>query len=273
MMNVKEIAAQALHISQTAKLPNGKDFGAAQAFAKDNTRLFTPDELQRLFEMCQDTNQPPTSRIDVWACSTQEAAYRLTQQGKAVLLLNFASAKNAGGGFLSGAKAQEEDLCRASGLYECQLTCPMYYKANRAHRSSIYTHHMIYSPKVPFFRLQDWLDDVFLASVITAPAPNMGAYLQTDPNGRTKVEQAFIERTKLLLALIQSLGYRTVVLGAWGCGVFQNDPAFVAKVFAQELAKPYFASAFDDVVFAIYDKSKTQSVLTAFKTQFLGERV
>lgn len=267
-MNVKEIAAQALYISQSAKLPNGKDFGAAQTFAKDNTRLFTPDELQQLFETCQDAIHLPTCRIDVWACSTQEAAYRLTKQGKAVLLLNFASAKNAGGGFLGGAKAQEEDLCRASGLYECQLTCPAYYKANRAYRSPIYTHHMIYSPKVPFFRLQDWLDDVFLASVITAPAPNMGAYLRADPKGRTKVEQAFIERTELLLALSKSLGYRTLVLGAWGCGVFQNDPAFVAKVFAQELAKPYFASAFDKVVFAIYDKSKDKHTLNAFAERF-----
>lgn len=268
-MNAKEIASQALLISQTGKLPNGTDFSQAQAHAKAGSRFFTPDALQGLFNehhYAEVGGQPCT--IDVWACSTQQAGFKLAEQGKKVLVLNFASAKNAGGGFLSGAKAQEEDLCRASGLYECQLMCPEYYTANRAFGSAIYTDGMIYSPDVPFFRLEDWLDKVFLASVITAPAPNMGAYLAKNPTGQADVERAFIERTGLLLALIKSLGYRTLVLGAWGCGVFKNDPAFVARAFYEWLSEPMFATAFDEVVFAICDNSTEQKTLTAFKDVF-----
>lgn len=268
-MNVKEIAQKALMISQTGKLPNGKDFSQQQHFAKTHSKVFTPDELQNIFRQCQtDVNGMADCQIEVWVCSTQQAAFELTKQNQEVVLLNFASAKNAGGGFLGGAKAQEEDLCRASGLYECQLMCPMYYEANRANSSPIYTDHMIYSPKVPFFRVDDWLCDVFLASVITAPAPNMGAYLAKNPNGQADVERAFIERTKLLLALIKSLGYRTVILGAWGCGVFKNNPVFVASVFADLLNEPYFKTAFDKVVFAVYDKSKDKQVLNAFELAF-----
>ena len=268
-MNAKEIAVQALYISQTGKLPNGTDFNKQQNHAKTNSKLYTSDVLHAIFTQNQyvETDVQPC-HIDVWACTTQQAGFLLAEQGKKVLMLNFASAKNAGGGFLSGAKAQEEDLCRASGLYECQLMCPEYYTANRKCDSAIYSDHMIYSPDVPFFRLEDWLDEVFLASVITAPAPNMGAYLAKNPTGQADVERAFIERTGLLLALIKSLGYRTLVLGAWGCGVFKNDPAFVARIFHEWLSEPIFATAFDEVVFAIYDKSKEQKTLTAFKDVF-----
>lgn len=268
-MNIKEIAQKALEISQTGQLPNGKDFSSQQTFAKINSKLFTPDALQKILQNCQQDQPNKTAcQIEVWACSTQQAVFNLTSQGKDVALLNFASAKNAGGGFLGGAKAQEEDLCRASGLYECQLMCPAYYQANRANSSLIYTDHMIYSPKVPFFRLDDWLDDVFLASVITAPAPNMGAYLAKHKHGQVDVERAFVKRAELLLALLKSLGYRTLVLGAWGCGVFKNNPVFVASVFADLLNQPYFKTAFDEVIFAIYDKSQSQTTLNAFKNTF-----
>src|SRR5262249_60941792 len=88
--------------------------------------------------------------------------------------LNFASARNPGGGFLGGAKAQEEDLARRSALYACLLTQRPYYDANRAERSLLYTDHIIYSPSVPFFRDRalDLVESPFCASIITAPAPN-----------------------------------------------------------------------------------------------------
>jgi uncharacterized protein (TIGR02452 family) len=68
------------------------------------------------------------------------------------VVLNFASARNVGGGFLNGARAQEEDLARSCGLFRCLETQPEYYEVNRRTASLLYTDHIIYSPRVPWFR-------------------------------------------------------------------------------------------------------------------------
>ncbi|MEO0601399.1 MAG: TIGR02452 family protein, partial [Myxococcota bacterium] len=83
-----------------------------------------------------------------------------------LVLLNFASARNPGGGFINGARAQEEDIARASGLYPCLLQAPVYYDANRETRSLLYTDHLTYSPRVPFVRERNrrLLETPFLAS-------------------------------------------------------------------------------------------------------------
>ena len=63
------------------------------------------------------------------------AAHRIVTEhghgGGAVLALNFASAKHIGGGWLSGAVAQEETLARASALSACLEAAPDYYKTNK----------------------------------------------------------------------------------------------------------------------------------------------
>lgn len=211
--------------------------------------------------------------IQVTDESTQQAAYRLVvkQQKTDVVLLNFASAKNAGGGFLSGAKAQEEDLCRSSGLYLCQLTELDYYSMNRQEKSMLYTDHIIYSPNVPFFRInkETLLNDIFTASVITAPAPNAGVHLQRYPHDQQAITDTLERRANYVLTVAKDQNHKTLVLGAWGCGVFRNDPTQVAQIFERCLYQPKFAHFFNEVVFAIYDKSKTQAVLKAFQQTFL----
>ena len=62
----------------------------------------------------------------------------------------------------------------------------------------------------------------------------------------------------------QAQAARRLVLGAWGCGVFRNDPAMAADAFGVWLASPRFAGAFDAVTFAVYDPSKTRGTLAAF---------
>jgi uncharacterized protein (TIGR02452 family) len=136
--------------------------------------------------------------IEVTDETTQAAARRLVvvESVLDLVLLNFASARNPGGGFLSGAKAQEEDLARCSGLYPCLLTQPGYYEENRANESALYTDNIIYSPNVPWFRTRsrDVPDTVFLASVITAPVPNAGVALQRDPTCGPDIEIALRRR-------------------------------------------------------------------------------
>jgi uncharacterized protein (TIGR02452 family) len=204
------------------------------------------------------------TRIEVWADTTGGAARRLAAEGP-VAALNFASAKNPGGGFMGGAKAQEEDLARCSALYHCVRTQRGYYDANRAEPSMLYTDHVIYSPRVPFFRDErlELLARPFCASVVTAPAPNAGEHLRRDPRGRADIAAALDRRAEYVLRVLAHHGERVLVLGAWGCGVFRNDPAEVAGSFAARLAGAY-AGVFARVVFAIHERGRERPTLQAF---------
>jgi uncharacterized protein (TIGR02452 family) len=212
------------------------------------------------------------SVIEVTAESTLQALIRLQGEGAPGLAcLNFASAKNAGGGFLGGSQAQEESLARSSALYPCLTFVPQYYETNRACHSALYTDWMIWSPEVPFFRDDDGalLDEPVLASVITAPAPNAGAVARNQPRDLHLVEPTLRHRAERVLQLAASRGVQTFVLGAWGCGVFRNDPRIVASVFADLVREgSSFANVFPRLVFAIYDTTSSGEVLTAFKTSF-----
>ncbi|MRG97229.1 TIGR02452 family protein [Polyangium spumosum] len=208
------------------------------------------------------------ARVEVTDETTAVAGRRLVGEGEArVAALNFASAKNPGGGFLSGAKAQEEDLARCSALYTCLLRQPRYYEVNRATDSMIYTDHLIYSPDVPFFRDERLvlLDAPFTLSIVTAPAPNAGEALRRDKKAGPAIREALERRAAYVLAAMALYGHRTLVLGAWGCGVFRNDPREVADVFARWIVHPRFEGAFDRVVFAVYDRGAGRPNLRAFE--------
>jgi uncharacterized protein (TIGR02452 family) len=238
--------------------------------AINGTRLYTPARLAELLAEPRE-GQGEQPRIEVTAETTQIAAGRLVaHEGVGdLVLLNFASARNAGGGFLSGAKAQEEDLARCSGLYPCLLTQPEYYAANRSQSSLLYTDHMIYSPKVPWFRQRsrDRPEQMFLASVITAPAPNAREALRRGEKSEA-VAATLRRRSAMVLEVARANGHRNLVLGAWGCGVFGNDPAEVADAFGAWLEDSRFGGSFDRVVFAVFDRSKARTTLSAFKLRF-----
>ena len=174
-----------------------------------------------------------------------------------VALLNFASARNPGGGFLSGSQAQEESLARASALYAAISRMTEYYEVNRRHRSALYTDHMIYSPRVPVFRDDDdhLIDEPWCVSMITAPAVNAGAVRSNEPENRSRIPEVMGRRIEYVLALAAHHGHDALVLGAWGCGVFANEPREVARLFAgQLLGEGRFAEAFSEIVFAVLDR-------------------
>jgi uncharacterized protein (TIGR02452 family) len=253
------------------RAPSGQtvDVRAAVAAAVEGTILHTPDDLDALV-ILPGPERAPRPRLEVTHETTAAAARRLVEAEGAenVVALNFASAKNPGGGFLGGARAQEEDLARCSALYACQLPQRAYYDANRADGSMLYTDHMIWSPAVPFFRDErlTLLEAPFLVSIITAPAPNAGA-----ASGRAEakgVRETLTARAGKVLAVAAAHGHRALILGAWGCGVFRNDPRHVAEAFAGGLRDPRFRGLFDRVVFAVYDRGNGQPNLSAFRERF-----
>jgi uncharacterized protein (TIGR02452 family) len=207
-----------------------------------------------------------TTALEVTGESTLEALVRLAGTGH-VACLNFASAKNPGGGFLGGAQAQEESLARSSALYPCQLAQPEHYSRNRANRSLLYLDHALWSPLVPFFRDDDgaWLDAPVLASVITCAAPNAGALGR---NTSTEELRATLERRgRFVLDIARHHGVDTLVLGAWGSGVFRNDPVMVAQIFKMLLAGD-FANVFARVAFAVIGTPESSANHRAFAAAF-----
>lgn len=256
--------------------PDGRhvDIRAAVDAAVSGTRLYTGEDLEDLVHCSprpRDETPDTSTRIEVVDATTQESASALSAVGD-VALLNFASARSPGGGFLRGARAQEEDLCRCSALFAALSAEPRYYAANRAHPSALYTDHLIYSPRVPFFRTASeapLLAAPFLASVITAPAPNAGALMEREPMSLTAVAATFARRWRNVLAVAEAQGHDTLVLGAWGAGAFRNDPQVVATEARDALTSQRFARSFRHVVFAIPDRGAVSSAnLARFRAVF-----
>ncbi|MGJ6968167.1 TIGR02452 family protein [Streptosporangium sp. G11] len=210
--------------------------------------------------------------FQVTAEGSLQAARRLHLAGAGrIAVLNFASARNPGGGYLGGAKAQEEDLCRNALLYPCLLRAPDHYAAHRASSDLLYSHRVIWSPDVPVHRGDDGrlLSEPYLVSFLTSPAPNAGEALRRDPGVRNRIRRVLHERAERVLAVAAHHGARGLVLGAWGCGVFRNDPREVAEAFHTHLAAGgAFSTVFERVVFAVWDRSPDSANRAAFAERF-----
>ncbi|MEV6342536.1 TIGR02452 family protein [Actinoplanes sp. NPDC051851] len=212
--------------------------------AVDGTRLHLPGDV-----LADGVAGTVPVRIEVTGETSLAAARRL---GDGVACLNFASARNPGGGFLKGAQAQEESLARSSALYPCLLAAGDFYRFHRGERSLLYTDRVIYAPQVPVFRDdRGALIESYPVSFLVSAAPNRAAIAREQPGELELVPAALARRADRVLRVAAAHGHRRLVLGAWGCGVFGNDPEQVAGVFRDALAgNPYF----EHVVFAVLDR-------------------
>ncbi|MEV0606534.1 TIGR02452 family protein [Polymorphospora rubra] len=260
---LREIARQTVEIAEAGRYPDsaGREVVIADAVraAVTGTRHHLPDT-----DLAVADAKPGAGSVEVTHESTLAAASRL---GPAAACLVFASAKNPGGGFLGGAKAQEESIARASALYPCLLTAPDFYTFHREQRDLRYSDRVIYSPGVPVFRDDKGklLDQPYRTSFLTAAAPNLGAIARNQPEHTGDVPAVLAARARRVLEVAAAHGHRTLVLGAWGCGVFRNDPATVADVFATALRA---VDRFDHVVFAIHDNLPGTPVYATFRRHF-----
>ncbi len=200
--------------------------------------------------------------------TTLSAARRHLSRGLRPVALNFASATSPGGGFLHGARAQEEYLCRSSTLHACLLSSPM-YALHRALGDPLYTDAMSYSPDVPVFRGDDHapVPDPWKLSIITS-----AACLATEVPGldRPKIAPVMWSRMLKVLSVAQRHGHDSLVLGAWGCGAFGNDGHLVAGMFRQALTRE-FKGAFRSATFAIVDSTPEGRFISPFRKAFSQE--
>ncbi|KAA6335090.1 hypothetical protein EZS27_016651 [termite gut metagenome] len=236
-----------------------------------NAVLFSPENFEHIrSEVEQEiAARNYQTRIDVKNSTTIDAAEQLIKENGKTACLNFASAKNPGGGFLGGAQAQEESLARASALYPTltKFFTEM-YEYNRSKNTYLYSDYMIYSPDVVFFKNDDdeLLPHPFVMDILTSPAVNIGAMKQNKPQELLLARQTMLNRIDKLLSVFVLQNVENLILGAWGCGVFQNKPEDVAGYFADYLVKSgKYANCFNHIVFAVYDRSKNKENISAMK--------
>ncbi|RKZ91954.1 MAG: TIGR02452 family protein [Candidatus Parabeggiatoa sp. nov. 1] len=238
----------------------------------DNTQCYTLETLVNIRESVLSKSKPfSQTQFEVVNETTLLGAKRLVEGYNHVGVLNFASAKNPGGGFLNGAQAQEESLARSAGLYQSLLRCFMYYDYHRSHKSCLYSDHMIYSPYCPIFRQDNGtlLETPYLVDFITSPAPNAGVVSRNEPKKVSLIPEVLEERSSKILSLAAYHGCDALVLGAWGCGVFRNEPEMVARTFFEHLhSQGAFWGFFQKVVFSVLDTSSKQKTFKAFQDCF-----
>lgn len=228
--------------------------------------LITPEQGAELLEKHGKSGSTKTHHGRVENLSTVDAIRKLAKEGNDNIgVLNFASAKNPGGGFINGAMAQEESLAASSTLYKTLTAHEEYYRKNRAQTSMMYTDYAIYSPDVTFFRDGCFrlVADPVRASVLTLPAVNMGQVLLKGEDA-AEAGRVMRRRMALALAIFAEQGAKNLVLGAYGCGVFRNDPYRIAAWWKELLAESV-GSCFDSIFHAVLDRSKNADCIKAFE--------
>ena len=246
--------------------------------AVNNSKLYSPEELEKINNEVNEVlinSENKETEIKVTNETTLNAAKRLKQieDYEKVACLNFASAKNPGGGFLNGSSAQEESLARSSALYPCIKQKKEMYDENKKYDSALYLDYMIYSPEVPVFREDSGslLDNPYKVSMITAPAVNAGVVRSRESKeNENKIEKKMKYRIEKILSIALINKNRALVLGAFGCGVFRNNPEDVADYFRQFVKEDErFNSYFDKIVFAVLDRSRKTETYNIFKRKLM----
>ena len=222
-------------------------------------KIDSEDSIPKMLEKCR------MCRIAVINADSFEAGRRYENP----LVMNFANAHGAGGGFLWGANAQEEALCRASTLYASITSkkAAEMYLYNNTHPSRVESDYMLISPNVVVFRGAGCLlqEKPVVMGVVTAPAPNRyGAALLAHDK---MIEETFVRRIRIILLAAIRYGYRNLVLGAWGCGAFGNKPEDVAGYFKKVIVEEGYGRFFDEICFAVYGKEDGKNI-TAFRKVF-----
>lgn len=188
---------------------------------------------------------------------------------KRIAVLNFASATSPGGGVKSGSSAQEESLCRCSTLFPVlaqEALQEKYYFPNKRLGDNLYTDACIYTPGIKIFKSEEshpkrlprekWID----ADVITCAAPNLR---KAEPLPADHLYGLHLRHGRRILDVALDNHAEVLILGAFGCGAFRNDPKVVANAYATLMEE--YREAFDEVEFAIFHKGSEIANYDAFQ--------
>ncbi|MCC8182713.1 MAG: TIGR02452 family protein [Clostridiales bacterium] len=247
---------------------NGQD--VQLAFSPKQMReiqVFLPEELTSLTAMEQDEAASQSADC-TFACENEDALVlaqkqyqRLKSAGDPapeILVLNLASATRPGGQTRNGASAQEEDLCRRTSLLLSLESegAKRYYDYNNARKTRMGSDSVMLSPNVEVIKdaASELLDQPFPISVMSCAAPMVR--LGLEGMSQQEYEEMLYRRIQGMLLVAASQGYRHLILGAFGCGVYGNDAALVSDLFARAIREFTFAGKgsgqlFDSIQFAV----------------------
>lgn len=232
----------------------------------DSVDVISPQLGEQLLVEKRDRKKAVLNNV----CIVPEDSFQAAKRYDNPLVMNFANAHKPGGGFELGATAQEEALCRCSTLIASigSEKAKEMYRYNNAHPAPLESDYMLLS-KVCVFRNEkcELISNPFQAGVITVPAPNRIGLAALTPV--KKIDEAMIRRIEIMLLVARTHQYRSLVLGAWGCGAFHNNPGNVANCFKVVLEDYGYAEYFDHICFAIYGSDEGKNI-TAFRECFKG---
>jgi uncharacterized protein (TIGR02452 family) len=261
------------------------------SYSIDNTIFFPPDSILATWSTSAPTSLPTSpAQLELFQGSTLQRARMLLQELNAnaagdgggsparIGVLSFASATKPGGGFLSGAQAQEESIARASTLYTSIITptATQFYQLHKKdRRDGFYSHAMIFSPSVIVLRddAGAWVPPHQI-EVVTSAAVNAGVVRERAGESPSRdvgerIESVMRERMARILFLFEMQGLRNIVLGSFGTGVFRNDVSMIADIWFDLLAEEgaRFVHSFDRVVFGIIDKRTAERFKAVFESR------
>lgn len=241
-------------------------------------QLFIPETTEIQISEANKHNQP--AKISVSRLSSFEAAAQYI--GKRIAVLNFASATNPGGGVENGASAQEECLCRVSTLYPClteQKMMDCFYTPHRKNGNALHNDDIIYTPNVLVIKDDDHnlLSEPFSVDVISCAAPNLRERPSNRYNTGDTIKAQISDnellalhekRARKIFASAIANNVEVLILGAFGCGAFCNDPYIVARAYKNVL--PEFEQYFQTIEFAIYCRPTDPINYNAFKSTIIS---
>ncbi len=261
-------------------IKNDPDLSASIPVAKQATTVFFEDDYPDF-----NQNNIRNTHISVSKDRSFQAAMRLHKENPIakIAVMNFANAFRPGGGVVKGASAQEECLCRTSTLY------PLLNR--RTLRDTFYKHHydldtpkasdsLIYTERVIVCKTDEDLPkrmpkkDWISVDVITIAAPDLrrksNKYITLTDGGaymnNAELYGYHVKRAIHMLTCAAAKGADILVLGAFGCGAFQNDPEVVARAYNTAIEE--FPKVFKRIEFAVYCPPRDESNYRVFNRVF-----
>jgi len=222
------------------------------------------------------------------SATTLQAAEQAVRNGERTAILNFANPVRPGGGVTHGARAQEEDICRASNLYRCltHANAGSYYAAHiqeyndpatqwlRASDRVVYTEGCIVIRRDVCNEYGAWtsekLDEPYPVNVLTCAAPAF--FINYMPKAEQEYTAIMQSRITNILEVAIEHRTETLILGAFGCGAFHNPPEIVAKLFHDILSQKRYQNAFRRVVFAVRPARHAQDANTVVFKEYFGNQ-